>query len=207
MREENIKLHLWFGTMLLASSSAVPAAELRQPVQPNAGSVSPLLQVPPGCPPVPVGKTVRAASLMVRNTMRPDVGPYRVTLPGYATEQDPNGDHYAPFVIETQPGDTLRVDLHNQLDASVPNDGHAIVNLHMHGVVVSPTPASGCSPVGDYVFSQTGKGFVTNYRFDIPTKLEGESGLASHTIPPGSIGSIPTSTARRAMRSRPGRQG
>jgi FtsP/CotA-like multicopper oxidase with cupredoxin domain len=185
MREENIKLHLWFGTMLLASSSAVPAAELRQPVQPNAGSVSPLLQVPPGCPPVPVGKTVRAASLMVRNTMRPDVGPYRVTLPGYATEQDPNGDHYAPFVIETQPGDTLRVDLHNQLDASVPNDGHAIVNLHMHGVVVSPTPPSGCSPVGDYVFSQTGKGFVTNYRFDIPTKLEGEVGLGQPYYPSG----------------------
>ena len=90
MREENIKLHLWFGTMLLAWSSAVPAAELRQPVQPNAGSVSPLLQVLPGCPPVPVGKTVRAASLMVRNTMRPDVGPYRVTLPGYATTMRPS---------------------------------------------------------------------------------------------------------------------
>ena len=133
MREENIKLHLWFGIMLLAWSSAVQAAELRQPATPKAGSVMPVLPVRPGCPPPPVSKTVRAASLIVRNTMRPDVGPYRVMLPGYATEQDPNGDHYAPFVIEAQPGDSLRVDLHNQLDASIPNDGHAIVNLHMDG--------------------------------------------------------------------------
>src|SRR5205807_899711 len=101
------------------------------------------------------GKAVRAASLMVRNTVRPDVGPYRVTLPGYATEQDPNGDHYAPFVIEVRPGDTLRVDLRNLLDASFASDGvRDNVNLHMHGMVVSPTPPSGCGPLGDYVFSQ-----------------------------------------------------
>jgi hypothetical protein len=186
LREENIKLHLWFATMLLAWSSAVPAAELRQPATPNAGSVTPFLQVPPGCPPPPVGRAVRAASLMVRNTVRPDVGPYRVMLPGYTTEQDPNGDHYAPFVIEAQPGDTLRVDLRNLLDASFANDGkHDSVNLHMHGMVVSPTPPSGCSPLGDYVFSQTGKGFVTNYRFDIPTRLDGEVGLGQPYYPSG----------------------
>jgi FtsP/CotA-like multicopper oxidase with cupredoxin domain len=185
MREENIKLHWWFGTMLLAWSSTVPAAELRQPVKPNAGSVVPLLQVQPGCPPPPASKAVRAASLIVRNTMRPDVGPYRVTLPGYATEGDASGDHYAPFVIEAQPGDSLRVDLHNQLDASVPNDGHSIVNLHMHGMVVSPTPASGCSPLGDYVFAQTVRGITTNYRFDIPTKLDGAVGLGEPYYPSG----------------------
>jgi FtsP/CotA-like multicopper oxidase with cupredoxin domain len=131
-----------------------------------------------------VSKAVRAASLIVRNTVRPDVGPYRVTLPGYATEGDAT-DHYAPFVIEAQPGDTLRVDLRNMLDASFNDGKHDIVNLHMHGMVVSPTPASGCSPVGDYVFSQTGKGFVTNYRFDIPTKLDGEVGLGQLYYPSG----------------------
>ena len=70
---------------------------------------------------------------MVRNSLRNDVGPYSVTLPGYAT--DGIQDSYRPFLIKAKPGDTLRIDLVNQLNEV---DSDNVVNLHMHGVINAP---------------------------------------------------------------------
>jgi hypothetical protein len=80
------------------------------------------------------------AQLVVRNSSRNDVGPYRVTLPGYATGPTDGGeDSYRPFLIRAKPGDMLRIDLANQLDESDPDN---IVNLHQHGLIVAPRPYS-----------------------------------------------------------------
>ena len=52
--------------------------------------------------------------LTARTTVRSDVGPYSVTLPGYARANSPAAqDSYAPFVIESCRGDELSIDLEN----------------------------------------------------------------------------------------------
>jgi hypothetical protein len=62
-----------------------------------------------GCPLAKPGPVVRA-QLVVRNSSRNDVGPYRVTLPGYATGPTDGGeDSYRPFLIRAKPGDMLRI--------------------------------------------------------------------------------------------------
>jgi FtsP/CotA-like multicopper oxidase with cupredoxin domain len=87
-----------------------------------------------GCPLSAPGPVV-GTRLVVLYSFRNDVGPYSVTLLGYAT--DKGKDSYRPSLIRANLGDTLRIDLVNQLDESDPDN---IVNLHTHGVIVAPRP-------------------------------------------------------------------
>ena len=106
---------------------------------------------------------------MIRDTDRPDVGPYAVSLPGYASNVGASAqDVYRPFVVEASPGDTLRFDIVNQLDSSAALGG--VVNLHTHGLITSPRP---CTPLGDYIFVEDRPGTTTSYRVDIPATLPG----------------------------------
>ena len=164
-------------TCLLAATGA-RAAELQQPTQlhtaglptnPPPGAVN-----PPGsstaCPALssPAGP-VDPGRLVIRDTDRPDVGPYTVKLPGYGTDPASSAqDSYRPFVVTASPGDTLRFDVVDQLGASEPLGG--VVNLHTHGLIVSPRP---CVPLGDYIFVHGQPGTTTYYRMDIPSTLPG----------------------------------
>ena len=164
--------------LVLLAARAPLAAELQQPVPLPAAAVptaaSPDAVDPAGaqttCPalPPPSGP-VLPGRLVIRDTDRPDVGPYTVTLPGYSSEVGFSGqDFYRPFVVEAQPGDTLRFDIVNQLDSSAALGG--VVNLHTHGLITSPRP---CAPLGDYIFVEDRPGTTTSYRVDIPATLPG----------------------------------
>ncbi len=157
------------------------AAELVQPVLLSATGEAANPAVPAGCTLLGPESTVRYARLIVRNTVRHDVGPYAVQLPGYATNlSDPSNDSYAPTLIAANPGDTLRIDLVNQLvgSDSTPNAAEdqplgLEINLHTHGLITQPHSAAPCGPPGDYVFTQTDPGNTTSYRIDIPATLPG----------------------------------
>jgi hypothetical protein len=87
----------------------------------------------PGCT-LPAAGPLQKSLLIVRDTPR-IVGPYTVNLPGYAT--DPNDtahDSYRPFLIRAKPGDSLRLDLANQLPVVTTNDGDGS----------SPAPTHSC---------------------------------------------------------------
>ena len=93
------------------------ADELKPPLAPSS-DVSPDPVPGAGCT-LPKPGDVVWAELVLRNSSRADVGPYRVTLPGYATGSTAKGeDSYRPFLIRAKPGDTLRIGLANQLDES-----------------------------------------------------------------------------------------
>ena len=116
---------------------------------------------------------------MVRNSLRNDVGPYSVTLPGYAT--DGTQESYRPFLIKAKPGDTLRIDLVNQLNEA---DSDNIVNLHTHGLIVAPRPYFPCNSLGDYIFDSVGPdpnqgGLPLKYRIDIPETIQGPEAVQS----------------------------
>jgi FtsP/CotA-like multicopper oxidase with cupredoxin domain len=166
----------------------VPAAaiELRDPVAPSSTGVVPNPPNPGGvgaCTPLPAEGPVTAASLIVRNSNRPDVGPYTVQLPGYATDPvDPSKDRYAPFVIETKAGNTLRIDLSNALSASYSEN---VINLHAHGLIVSPRPTQPCAPPGDYIFLSLPTGQTAKYRLDIPATVKGVYGTSQLPYPTG----------------------
>ena len=90
-------------TTLATMLGPAVAVELQQPVAPSSSGVvanPPVGNVANGCVPLGPAGTIVAAHLIVRNSSRPDVGPYTVTLPGYATNADPSTDRYAPFIIE-----------------------------------------------------------------------------------------------------------
>jgi FtsP/CotA-like multicopper oxidase with cupredoxin domain len=117
-----------------------------------------------GCMPRAPG-TVRSMQLTARTTVRSDVGPYSVTLPGYARANSPAAqDSYAPFVIESCRGDELSIDLEN-------GTGQPI-NFHTHGMIVRPTP-NVPGPPGDYIYMQIDPGQQVNYKIDIPPRLPG----------------------------------
>ncbi|MBE7157870.1 MAG: multicopper oxidase domain-containing protein [Rhodospirillales bacterium] len=154
------------------------AAELQQPIPLYAAGVSteasPGASDPPGsrdtCAtlPPPTGN-VDPGLLVIRDTDRPDVGPYTVTLPGYASDPSSSAqDVYRPFLITTMPGDTLRIDINNQLASNEALGG--AVNLHTHGLITNPRP---CTPLGDYIFVADQPGTMTSYRVDIPATLPG----------------------------------
>ena len=85
-----------------------------------------------GCAPHAPG-TVRPMRLSARATVRNDVGPYSVTLPGYARpDVGAAADSYAPFLIEACRGDQLRIDLEN----APPGQTQSANNLHTHGMIV-----------------------------------------------------------------------
>ncbi len=161
-----------------AAPDPVQATELQQPsllstgdvpTAPPPGAISPpgsssgctALSAPPG--------TVHPARLVIRNSPRSDVGPYTVTLPGYADGQTSSGrDSYRPALMQASAGDTLRFDLVDQLPSSFEHEG--VVNLHTHGILSSPRP---CVPLGDYIFVEDQPGTTTSYRVDVPAALPG----------------------------------
>ena len=164
--------------VILLAARGAPAAELQQPVPLPAvalpGTASPDATDPPGsastCPALapPVGSVI-PGRIAIRSTDRPDVGPYTVTLPGYANGSGtPGQDSYRPFVVNAMPGDTLRFDIVNQLSSNDALGG--TVNLHTHGLITSPRP---CTPLGDYIFVADAPGSTTSYRVDIPATLPG----------------------------------
>ena len=149
-------------------------AELQPPTPLlNGATILPVGTSPPGaltnCPSMPVSGPSASGQLVIRDTDRPDVGPYTVTLPGYGTDiRSAARDSYRPFLITASPGDTLRFDIFNQLSTSELLGG--VVNLHTHGLVVSPRP---CIPLGDYSFVHDLPFTTTAYRIDIPSTLPG----------------------------------
>lgn len=163
---------------LLAAMPGAKAAELQQPIPLYASGLptgpSPGAVDPPGaaatCPALsPVTGPVVPGRLVIRDTDRPDVGPYTVTLPGYAADPASDAaDSYRPFLLAAAPGDTLRLDVVNQLGAAEPLGG--AVNLHTHGLITSPRP---CTPLGDDIFVADQPGTTTSYRVDVPATLPG----------------------------------
>jgi FtsP/CotA-like multicopper oxidase with cupredoxin domain len=149
------------------------ADELKPPLVPSP-DINPDPVPGVGCTLPKPGPVVRA-QLVVRNSSRNDVGPYRVTLPGYATGRTDKGeDSYRPFLIKAKPGDTLRIDLVNQLDESDPDN---IVNLHTHGLIVAPRPYFPCNSLGDYIFDSVGPKYNQAYRIDIPETIQGPEAI------------------------------
>jgi FtsP/CotA-like multicopper oxidase with cupredoxin domain len=163
------------------------ADELKPPVVPQS-DVSSSMEEGAGCTLAPPGPIV-GVRLFVRNSERGDVGPYRVKLAGYALGSTDEGqDTFRPLVVRAKPGDTLRFDLTNQLDAADPSLADNVVNLHTHGLIVAPRPFFPCNTLGDYIFDSVGPTFnktgVTHsfsYRIDIPEKIRG---LGSHSTQP-----------------------
>jgi FtsP/CotA-like multicopper oxidase with cupredoxin domain len=147
------------------------AAELLDPVALLSGGLAANPSPASGCTPAAEGH-VDEFRLIARNTARPDVGPYTVQLPGYASNpSSAAGDTYRPYLLQASPGDTIRLDLTNQLGAGDE------VNVHFHGLIVAPHSASAaatpCALPGDYVFTQTDPGATTSYRVDVPATLPG----------------------------------
>ena len=135
------------GCLSVFGALGARGAELQQPVPFPSPSLSP--GPSPGSS-IPIGATacdslgpppgpVVPLQLVVRNTDRPDVGPYTVRLPGYGTNVAPNSPQfYRPFLIHANAGDSLRFDVVNQLDTGSLNENDT--NLHTHGLVVMPRP-------------------------------------------------------------------
>ena len=144
---------VWAGAISVSVAIGVCSAdELKPPLEPSS-DISPDPVPGAGCPLSKPAQVVKA-KLVVRNSPRNDVGPYSVKLPGYAT--DKIEDSYRPFLIRAKPGDTLRIDLVNQLDDP---DSDNIVNLHTHGLIVAPRPYFPCNSLGDYIFDSVGPDF------------------------------------------------
>lgn len=178
--------------VLLFATARTGAAELQPPTLLHASGIgsapTPGAANPTGsltsCPSLPPAGPVDPARLVVRESMRPDVGPYSVMLTGYALNAASSAqDSYRPFLITASPGDTLRVDVVDQLARTEPVQG--VVNFHTHGLVVGPRP---CSPLGDYSFVEGQPGATTSYRVDIPGTLPGlmlGSGTQPQAYPSG----------------------
>ena len=150
-------------------AAAAQGAELQQPVPLHAIGLASSPSSDPSCPALPLHGPIDAGRLVIRDTDRPDVGPYTVKLPGYGTSATPGAqDSYRPLLVTAAPGDTLRFDLVNQLGTD--EDFGGAVNLHTHGLIVSPRP---CTPLGDYIFTHNLPGATTYYRMDIPATLPG----------------------------------
>jgi FtsP/CotA-like multicopper oxidase with cupredoxin domain len=167
---------VWAAAICVSAAIGVCSAdELKPPLDPS-GDISPDPVPGAGCSLSKSGLVVKA-QLVVRNSLRNDVGPYSVKqLPGYATGLTDKGqDSYRPFLIRAKPGDTLRVDLVNQLNEA---DSDNIVNLHTHGLIVAPRPYFPCNSLGDYIFDSVGPdpnqgGLPLKYRIDIPATIQG----------------------------------
>lgn len=133
-----------------------------------------------GCPADPQPQQ-RSVNLITRESMRHDVGPFSVHLPGYATTpSDVGRDSYVPLRIEACRGDTLRVALKNKL---LPAYYQPETNLHTHGLIVRPTPDMP-GPPGDYVFLAVAPGAAENYRIEIPADLPGSMFGKTHVPQP-----------------------
>lgn len=144
-----------FSALLLAFL-AVPAAaaELREP-RPLLTTAQPAGACGPGA----------AIGLVLRESLRPDVGPYAVSLPGYGQGEDAAADRYAPYMMRIAGGQELRVALRNGL-----LDEPA--NLHTHGLITAPRAEPPCN-LGDYsLFAAEAQGRI-DYRIGLPARLPG----------------------------------
>lgn len=125
---------------------------------------------------------VRRVVLIARQSVRRDVGPYSVELPGYASPAQGGPDSYAPFRIAACAGDTISLRLSNALTgASQPT------NLHTHGLITPPKPDLP-GPAGDYVFTSVEPGHSEEFNFPIPATLPGDEfgrSAAPGPYPPG----------------------
>ncbi|MDB5377155.1 MAG: hypothetical protein JWR00_1601 [Rubritepida sp.] len=134
----------------------VDAAELREPRA--------LIAAPQ---PASACGSGRATGIVLRESRRPDVGPYAVTLAGYGQGNDPAADRYAPYLLRLDPGGSTRIALRNALPG-------AAANLHTHGLFTSPRNAPPCD-LGDYsLFAGPAQGRV-DYRIGLPATLPGAS--------------------------------
>ncbi len=181
---------LMTGAAFAALAALVPgpramAAELLDPIPLGTSGLA-ANPAPAGCTPVAETGPVDDFLAIVRNTPRSDVGPYTVTLPGYASNPASTaGDTYRPYLLQAYPGDTIRFDLVNQLTTADETSSSPLIapaetieaNVHFHGLIVSPhsnsPSATPCGQPGDYVFAQTDPGATTSYRVDIPATLPG----------------------------------
>ena len=164
--------------LCVAAGPQVLGAELQQPIPLHTPGLSlgatPGSSSPPGsvtgCPSLPPpANGIVPGQLVVRNGTSPDVGPYSVQLPGYSTGLGANNQQlYRPFVVQAEPGSSLRFDVVNQLDTG--SLGENDTNLHTHGLIVSPRP---CTPIGDYIFVSDQPGTTVSYRINIPSTLPG----------------------------------
>jgi FtsP/CotA-like multicopper oxidase with cupredoxin domain len=135
-----------FSAALTASLGPGEGTELLPPLPLSDTGVVDAPPLGAGCA-LPSPGPLRKSLLIVRNTVRSDVGPYDVALPGYATDSsDAAHDTYRPYLIRAKPGDTLRIDLVNELEVVTTKNGvetaDNVINLHTHGLVVSPRPRS-----------------------------------------------------------------
>jgi FtsP/CotA-like multicopper oxidase with cupredoxin domain len=178
----------FFGLLLTAPLTLVKADDLQPPLPMSTGVVD----APPlgsGCT-LPAAGPLQKSLLIVRDTTR-TIGPYTVKLPGYAT--DPNDtahDSYRPYLIRAKPGDSLRLDLANQMSVVTTNSNgdetaQNFVNTHFHGLVVSPRPYLPCDMPGDYIFDQLAPGQKFQYRIDIPKTVLGIGGAGRQPFPSG----------------------
>ncbi len=172
---------LLVATLVSAVAPSLSRGADLQPPRPLSGAA--VASTPPtgaGCPaPGPFGSRVKA-HLYVRNALRDDVGPYKVTLPGYSAGKE---NLYRPFLVTAQPGDTLRFDLTNEFaDPTAPDSG---INLHTHGLIVPPRR---CPPYGDSVYVEDQPGKTAKFAITIPAKLPGAlfwGGGPDHPYPSG----------------------
>ena len=156
------------------------AADLRdlKPLQPVPFGLA--TSIGPSCTDRPERPPPRGLSLTVREADR-TIGPYVVRLPGYSTQAD--GNTYVPPLIRVNPGDTLWIELRNQLTSEP--DGSDEVNLHTHGLIAQPRR---CAPFGDSVFVEDGPGRLARYAIAVPGTLPGAmfgAGGPDAPYPPG----------------------
>jgi FtsP/CotA-like multicopper oxidase with cupredoxin domain len=191
-----VQLAGWLVCCALAASAA-QADPLRDLPRPSDKGVMPIDETQCG---LNKPSHIVGARLIVRNTLRP-IGPYVVRLPGYTTADDetplprapgqtyPEGadlDYFAPMELHAKPGDTLRIDLVNQLldsetvpddpnftQTAVVNSNDRMVNLHTHGLIVKPRPYGPCGALGDYIFDDVDWSATAHYRIDIPERIRG----------------------------------
>lgn len=122
----------------------------------------------------------RATGLVLRESRRPDVGPYAVTLSGYGQGNDPAADSYAPYLLRLDPGSSTRIALRNALPGEA-------ANLHTHGLFTSPRNAPPCD-LGDYSLFAGAAQSRVDYRISLPATLPGAtqgSGRPTVPYPPG----------------------
>jgi len=173
------------------AAQAVGAAELREP-RPLLASEQPAA----GC------GAGRAYGLVLRQTDRPDVGPYAVPLAGYG-QGAPGSDRYAPYLLRMDGGAATRITLRNGLidgsAAVAQSEGEEAararnaVNLHTHGLYTAARNAPPCD-LGDFSLFALGGRLEgqamprADYRIALPATLPGavlDSPASRIPYPPG----------------------
>jgi len=183
-----LRAALFFGCL---AAHAVGAAELREP-RPLLASEQPAAACGAG----------RAYGLLLRQSDRPDVGPYSVPLAGYS-QGAPGADRYAPYLLRMDPGAATRITLRNGLidgsSAVAESEGEEAararnaVNLHTHGLYTAARNAPPCD-LGDFSLFALGGRLEgqamprADYRIALPATLPGavvDSPASRIPYPPG----------------------